>query len=141
MDTLFGIFILFVCPILFLYLYAKAGRFRWLFYVAFFAGVIWLFNSLEPVDTHLESQSSQKVEEKSTSFNKKSEFKNQLNKELIPIDKPSTFRTSQPKLNNNFYKSDTKVRVGAVCNDGTTSQATGSGACSHHGGVAYWLYE
>jgi hypothetical protein len=32
------------------------------------------------------------------------------------------------------------VRVGAVCRDGTTSTATGSGACSHHGGVAYWLY-
>src|SRR5690606_29647822 len=30
-------------------------------------------------------------------------------------------------------------RVGAKCNDGTTSTATGSGACSHHGGVAYWL--
>ena len=32
------------------------------------------------------------------------------------------------------------VRIGAVCNDGTTSTATGSGACSHHGGVDYWLY-
>lgn len=32
-------------------------------------------------------------------------------------------------------------RIGAVCNDGTRSSATGSGACSHHGGVAYWLYE
>jgi hypothetical protein len=31
-------------------------------------------------------------------------------------------------------------RTGAVCNDGTTSSATGSGACSHHGGVAYWTY-
>lgn len=35
----------------------------------------------------------------------------------------------------------TKVRVGAVCNDGTYSNATGRGACSHHGGVAYWVYE
>ena len=31
-------------------------------------------------------------------------------------------------------------RVGAVCNDGTTSTATGSGACSHHGGVRCWQY-
>lgn len=31
-------------------------------------------------------------------------------------------------------------RVGAVCNDGTTSKATGSGACSHHGGVSCWQY-
>jgi len=34
-----------------------------------------------------------------------------------------------------------QIRVGAVCRDGTTSNATGRGACSHHGGVAYWLYE
>jgi len=31
-------------------------------------------------------------------------------------------------------------RIGAVCNDGTTSSATGSGACSHHGGVNHWIY-
>jgi hypothetical protein len=32
------------------------------------------------------------------------------------------------------------VRVGATCNDGTSSTATGSGACSHHKGVACWKY-
>lgn len=32
------------------------------------------------------------------------------------------------------------VRTGAICNDGSHSNATGRGACSHHGGVAYWLY-
>ena len=31
------------------------------------------------------------------------------------------------------------VRTGAKCRDGTTSSATGRGACSHHGGVSYWL--
>ena len=31
-------------------------------------------------------------------------------------------------------------RIGAVCNDGTISKATGSGACSHHGGVSCWQY-
>lgn len=31
-------------------------------------------------------------------------------------------------------------RIGALCNDGTTSTATGSGACSHHGGVSCWQY-
>lgn len=31
-------------------------------------------------------------------------------------------------------------RVGAVCNDGTISSATGRGACSHHGGVMCWKY-
>lgn len=30
-------------------------------------------------------------------------------------------------------------RYGAICRDGTQSGATGSGACSHHGGVAQWL--
>lgn len=31
-------------------------------------------------------------------------------------------------------------RTGATCNDGSHSNATGKGACSHHGGVAVWLY-
>lgn len=31
-------------------------------------------------------------------------------------------------------------RIGAMCRDGTRSNATGRGACSHHGGVAYWLH-
>ena len=31
-------------------------------------------------------------------------------------------------------------RIGAICTDGWTSSATGSGACSHHGGVDRWLY-
>lgn len=35
----------------------------------------------------------------------------------------------------------TQVRVGAECRDGTSSDATGSGACSWHGGVRHWLYE
>ena len=34
----------------------------------------------------------------------------------------------------------TRYRVGAICRDGWRSYATGSGACSWHGGVDYWLY-
>ena len=34
----------------------------------------------------------------------------------------------------NSYKS------GAMCNDGTTSSSTGSGTCSGHNGVNYWLH-
>jgi hypothetical protein len=34
----------------------------------------------------------------------------------------------------------TRHRVGAACNDGTQSKATGSGACSHHHGVKCWEY-
>jgi hypothetical protein len=30
-------------------------------------------------------------------------------------------------------------RLGAICADDTTSTATGSGACSWHGGVASWV--
>lgn len=32
-------------------------------------------------------------------------------------------------------------RTGAICRDGTRSSATGRGACSHHDGVAQWLYD
>jgi hypothetical protein len=32
-------------------------------------------------------------------------------------------------------------RVGCHCWDGSESSATGSGACSHHGGVMYWEHE
>ena len=34
----------------------------------------------------------------------------------------------------------TRHRIGATCKDGTGSKATGSGACSHHGGVSCWKY-
>jgi hypothetical protein len=34
----------------------------------------------------------------------------------------------------------TRHRVGATCKDGWQSKATGSGACSHHGGVSCWQY-
>jgi hypothetical protein len=41
-----------------------------------------------------------------------------------------------------FFLSSCKGRrVGAVCNDGWKSHATGRGACSHHGGVDYWVHE
>jgi hypothetical protein len=32
------------------------------------------------------------------------------------------------------------VRCGAICRDGWRSSSTGSGTCSHHGGVSQWLY-
>ena len=33
-----------------------------------------------------------------------------------------------------------RYRIGARCRDGSLSSATGSGACSHHGGVSCWRY-
>jgi hypothetical protein len=35
---------------------------------------------------------------------------------------------------------DPRHRIGATCKDGKASKATGSGACSHHGGVDCWQY-
>jgi|GEM_PF-1607138 len=32
------------------------------------------------------------------------------------------------------------AKIGAVCKDGWVSYSTGSGTCSHHGGVARWIY-
>lgn len=55
-------------------------------------------------------------------------------------DENNTYSNYRPTYSTRSYNVE-KVRIGAVCNDGTTSQATGSGACSHHGGVAYWIYE
>ena len=34
-----------------------------------------------------------------------------------------------------------QYRVGATCRDGSSSSATGRGACSHHGGVSSWRYK
>lgn len=52
------------------------------------------------------------------------------------ITKPSISQITKIGIN---------YRVGAICGDGWRSYATGSGACSSHGGVesggGYWLYE
>ena len=41
---------------------------------------------------------------------------------------------------NSSSQGNSGVRTGCICNDGTRSSATGSGACSHHGGVKNWIY-
>ena len=33
-----------------------------------------------------------------------------------------------------------KVRVGAICRDGSRTSSTGQGTCSYHGGVKEWIY-
>jgi outer membrane protein assembly factor BamD (BamD/ComL family) len=55
----------------------------------------------------------------------------------IPI---SSYSSSAPVYHEKKIKSSSQ-RVGAICNDGTRSYATGRGACSHHGGVREWLYD
>lgn len=51
------------------------------------------------------------------------------------------FQNSGCKENESPSASTSKTRVGAICNDGTKTDATGSGACSHHGGVKEWIYK
>lgn len=51
-----------------------------------------------------------------------------------PVYRPLPLPTYQPS------ESGGGARTGAICNDGWESSATGRGACSHHGGVDYWLY-
>jgi hypothetical protein len=53
---------------------------------------------------------------------------------LTGLSFSDSFTKSEPEAD--FYKH----RVGARCCDGTNSKATGRGACSHHGGVKYWIY-
>ena len=40
-----------------------------------------------------------------------------------------------------FFDNPINVRIGALCEDGFNSNATGSGACSFHGGVNEWQYK
>lgn len=51
--------------------------------------------------------------------------------------------SSSPKSNTTYNAScpagSSGERYGAICMDGWHSSATGRGACSHHGGVDYWL--
>lgn len=55
---------------------------------------------------------------------------------------PATVNSSDNSANGSGSNSSSTntTRIGAVCNDGTTSTATGRGACSHHKGVAHWVY-
>ena len=54
---------------------------------------------------------------------------------------PNTAVVSTNGLNSGEYmcESGDPNIVGARCNDGSKSDATGQGACSRHGGVNYWI--
>lgn len=60
--------------------------------------------------------------------------KNEVPTASTPPPSTNTTTTSSYPCDNVYT-----TRVGAVCNDGSSSTATGSGACSSHGGVKYWL--
>ncbi len=72
--------------------------------------------------------------------------------ESAPI---AVYRQGQPALyhanparEDEYFDIDSEIssatirggRTGAICEDGTRSDATGRGACSHHGGVSSWLH-
>lgn len=60
--------------------------------------------------------------------------------EYEPVEIPSP--VVQPSYNSYYSapKANTAVRTGAICKDGWRSYSTGSGTCSHHGGVRTWTY-
>ena len=66
------------------------------------------------------------------------EIENEITKQ--PISKVTQVGTYVAPVYVSPSLPQSNVRIGAVCEDGSHSSATGSGACSHHGGVAYWLY-
>ena len=60
---------------------------------------------------------------------------------VAPTPTPPTSSGSSGSGTTSQAPKTTKTgRTGAICNDGWRSSATGSGACSHHKGVAQWLY-
>jgi len=70
--------------------------------------------------------------------------------DLIPLPKPDStpqdyeYDTDTPdplfRRDTSSYKNKKEKRIGAICADGTHSNATGRGACAGHGGVQQWLY-
>ena len=55
-----------------------------------------------------------------------------------PVATPAPTPTPSPSPSP--APSPSGTRIGAICRDGTSSDATGSGACSSHGGVSCWRY-
>jgi hypothetical protein len=113
------------------------------FIIALCIGLIWVNSDEKQVDKVQKNEIenvqnlnySNKAQTKSNSNWQNNNFQSNANNTYY---KPSKSNT---KTYNNYNSENIKVRVGAVCRDGTTSTATGRGACSHHGGVDYWLYE
>lgn len=59
---------------------------------------------------------------------------------VTQVTKVGTYVAPAPTPVTTESYSNSTVRTGAICRDGWQSSATGSGACSHHGGVDHWLY-
>jgi len=85
------------------------------------------------------SHTVETVKKQENLYLKKSEidlYKKDDYNEILRLEaKESALSKKKKQQNKSSY------RIGAICRDGSRSNATGSGACSHHGGVDYWLYE
>ena len=67
-------------------------------------------------------------------------FINGANSLSFTLGKAPTKPTSPPPTATPPSSPSSSTRVGAECSDGWDSTATGSGACSSHGGVKCWKY-
>lgn len=63
-----------------------------------------------------------------------------IKREVITVEPVTEITTVGTYVAPTQTQQSTGARTGAICRDGTRSSATGSGACSHHDGVARWLY-
>ncbi len=90
-------------------------------------------------------QSADTLESSQTTSKDKQVTKTEPKKESVKTKREKKRKSTEtnPYKKTQDYKSysKTQYRIGAICRDGTRSYATGRGACSHHGGVAYWLYK
>lgn len=99
----------------------------------------------------LQNERQKKAREKEAILNK------EKNKEINLAEQKSQLKISESNENDSSFKfmkyavilsiffilftCGSRKRVGAICNDGTSSYSTGSGTCSHHNGVRNWKYE
>jgi hypothetical protein len=110
------------------------------FVIAICIGLIWINSDEKQVDK-VPKNEIENVQNLNYSNNAKTKSNsNWQNNSFQSNTNNTNYKPSKSNTNTYNYE-NVKVRVGAVCRDGTTSTATGRGACSHHGGVDYWLYE
>lgn len=58
---------------------------------------------------------------------------------VAPVDEVITYIENEPEEEPEYYESVYEYEGGAICVDGWRSYSTGSGTCSWHGGIAYYL--
>jgi len=89
--------------------------------------------SLKKKNDELQSKSNDLLIKSLTSESSTTNVKEKSRKQDYKKYSSQDRRVTKQEVKNSY-------RIGAICRDGTRSYATGRGACSWHGGVAYWLY-